>query len=85
MVLELHTMMLKLNSLLAHLPALALQLVEQLGLHSSAANFGTWLRAAEEALQWSESSLVRVEKALLRIKDGWKEKIKVVHQKCKTR
>jgi hypothetical protein len=75
MVSDLHAV-LELDSLSAHVPALALQLVELSGLHLSAPNFGMRLGAAEEALQWFESSLASVERALLKIEDGWKENIK---------
>jgi hypothetical protein len=78
MVSELHALMHKVDGLLVHLPALASQLVEVLGLYSSAAKFSTRFGASEEVLWWSKSSLVSVERALLRMEDWWKENIKVV-------
>jgi hypothetical protein len=78
MVLELHAVIFEVYSLSAHLPALGLQLVELSGLHPSTAKFGMWLRAAEETLRWSKSSLASRERALSRMEDGWKENVKVV-------
>ena len=77
---ELHAAMLELDGVSAHLPALISRLVELSGLHSSAADFGTRLGAAEKALVRSEATLASVEEALSRMEGGWKENVGVVER-----
>jgi hypothetical protein len=62
--------MLKLNSVLAHLPALASRLLELSMLHLNAAEFEMRLGAAETTLSQSESTLAGVERALTRMDEG---------------
>jgi hypothetical protein len=77
---ELHASMIELDGISAHLPALALLLVDLSTLHANAADFNARLRAAEGAASRMESTLTSVEGALLRMEVGWRENMIIVER-----
>lgn len=67
----LHSQLIELEGLSAHLPALTARLVELSALHGTAAEFASRLTAAESALDRSERALASVDQALISMERGW--------------
>ncbi|KAL7517799.1 hypothetical protein ACHAWX_002689 [Stephanocyclus meneghinianus] len=80
---SLHNQLVELEGISSHLPALTARLSELATLHSSAAEFGIRLDAAEETLNRSEAMLSNLEEALSRMERGWKENMERVERNVK--
>jgi hypothetical protein len=80
---SLHNQLVELDGISSHLPALTTRLAELATLHSSAAEFGIRLDAAEETLNRSEAMLSNLEEALGRMERGWKENMERVERNVK--
>ena len=76
----LHDQMTELEGISAHLPALAVRLLELSNLHSNAAEFASRLEAAEGAVNRSEVVLTSVEGVLKKMEGGWKENMESVEK-----
>lgn len=76
----LHDQMTELEGISAHLPALAVRLLELSNLHASAAEFASRLEAAEGAVNRSEVVLTSVEGVLKKMEGGWKENMESVER-----
>eukprot|EP00580_Thalassiosira_gravida_P015984 CAMPEP_0201665420 /NCGR_PEP_ID=MMETSP0494-20130426/6569_1 /ASSEMBLY_ACC=CAM_ASM_000839 /TAXON_ID=420259 /ORGANISM="Thalassiosira gravida, Strain GMp14c1" /LENGTH=396 /DNA_ID=CAMNT_0048144371 /DNA_START=22 /DNA_END=1212 /DNA_ORIENTATION=+ len=79
----LHSQMAELEGVSAHLPAVAVRLVELSNLHASAAEFASRLDAAEAAVGRSEGVLTSVEEALGKMEGGWKDNLEGVEKNLK--
>ena len=79
----LHTQLIELEGYSANLPALTVRLLELSNLHSSAAEFGARLAAAEMAVARSEGVLLSVEEALEKMEGGWKSNMESVENNLK--
>ena len=69
----LHSQLIDLEGVSAHLPALTSRLVELSALHENAADFASRLTAAESALDRNEGALASVEQSLSSMERGWQQ------------
>eukprot|EP00585_Thalassiosira_rotula_P006096 CAMPEP_0196140734 /NCGR_PEP_ID=MMETSP0910-20130528/7537_1 /TAXON_ID=49265 /ORGANISM="Thalassiosira rotula, Strain GSO102" /LENGTH=409 /DNA_ID=CAMNT_0041401639 /DNA_START=16 /DNA_END=1245 /DNA_ORIENTATION=- len=83
LIAALHSQMVELEGVSAHLPALAVRLVELSNLHTNAAEFASRLDAAEAAVGRSEGVLTSVEEALGKMEGGWKDNLEGVERNLK--
>eukprot|EP00571_Detonula_confervacea_P014813 CAMPEP_0172300964 /NCGR_PEP_ID=MMETSP1058-20130122/2961_1 /TAXON_ID=83371 /ORGANISM="Detonula confervacea, Strain CCMP 353" /LENGTH=432 /DNA_ID=CAMNT_0013010935 /DNA_START=76 /DNA_END=1374 /DNA_ORIENTATION=+ len=80
MISSLHSQLIELEGVSAHLPALTVRLLELSNLHTNAAEFASRLDAAEAAVGRSEGMLSSVEEAMHNMEGGWKENMDMVER-----